>query len=70
MKVVLNMAITPGIILILSNMIILENKVEGYNNVLTLPTNAMKFGVSTNVNYVPPTKATNIPVRGGMATIR
>ena len=70
MNVILNMAITPGIILILSNMIILENKVEGYNNVLTLATNAMKFGVSTNVNYVPPTKTTNIPVRGGMATIR
>ena len=53
-NVVLNMAITPGIILIPSNMIILKNKVEGYNNVLTLATNAMKFGVNTNVNYVPP----------------
>ena len=30
-NVVLNMAITPGIILIPSNMIILKNKVEGYN---------------------------------------
>ena len=37
-NVVLNMAITPGIILIPSNMIILKNKVEGYNNVLTLAT--------------------------------
>ena len=54
-NVVLNMAITPGIILISSNMIILKNKVEGYNNVLTLATNAMKFGVNTNVNYVAPT---------------
>ena len=51
-NVVLNMAITPGIILIPSNMIILKNKVEGYNNVLTIATNAMKFGVNTKVNYV------------------
>ena len=54
-NVVLNMAITPGIILIPSNMIILKNKVEGYNNVLTLATKTMKFGVNTNVNYVAPT---------------
>ena len=53
-KVVLNMAITPGIILIPSNMIILKNKVEGYNNVLTIATNAMKFGMNTKVNYVAP----------------
>ena len=32
-NVVLNMAITPGIILIPSNMIILKKKVAGYNNV-------------------------------------
>ena len=55
-NVVLNMAITPGIILIPSNTIVLKDKVEGYNNVLTLATNAMKFGVNTNVNYVAPTK--------------
>ena len=35
-------------------MIILKNKVEGYNNVLTIATNAMKFGVNTKVNYVAP----------------
>ena len=61
-NVVLNMAITPGIILIPSNMIILKNKVEGYNNVLTIATNAMKFGVNTKVNYVaPPTGKPPIP---------
>ena len=51
-NVVLNMAITPGIILIPSSMIVLKDKVEGYNNVLTLATNTMGFGVNTNVNYV------------------
>ena len=60
-NVVLNMAITPGIILIPSNMIILKNKVEGYNNVLTIATNAMKFGVNTKVNYVAPPTITNKP---------
>ena len=59
-NVVLNMAITPGIILIPSNMIILKNKVEGYNNVLTIATNAMKFGANTKVNYVAP-KVTKKP---------
>ena len=53
-NVVLNMAITPGIILIPSNMIILKEKVAGYNNVLTLATKVMKFGVNENVNYVKP----------------
>ena len=60
-NVVLNMAITPGIILIPSNMIILKNKVEGYNNVLTIATNAMKFGVNTKVNYVAPPTITKKP---------
>ena len=59
-NVVLNMAITPGLILAPSNMIILKNKVEGYNNVLTIATNAMKFGVNTKVNYVAP-KVTEKP---------
>ena len=51
-NVVLNMTITPGIILIPLNMIILKDKVEGYNNVLMLATKTMKFGVNTNVNHV------------------
>ena len=45
-NVVLNMAISPGIILIPSNMIILKERVAGYNNVLTLATKDMKFGVN------------------------
>ena len=55
-NVVLNMAITPGIILIPSYMIILEEKIAGYNNVLTLAKKDMKFGVNENVNYVKPVK--------------
>ena len=48
---VLNMAILPSIILILSNMIILEQKLSGYNNALTLATKDMKFGINEEVNY-------------------
>ena len=60
-NVVLNMATTPGIILIPSNMIILKDKVEGYNNVLTLATKTMKFGVNTDVNYVVVLKPPVVP---------
>ena len=51
-NVVLNLAISPGIILILSVMIILKEKVAGYNNTLTLATKDMKFGVNEEVNKV------------------
>ena len=50
------MAITPGIILIPSGMIILKELVAGYNNVLTLATKDMKFGVNKDINYVEPSE--------------
>ncbi len=50
-NVVLDMAISPGMILVPSNLIIQKVKVPGYNNVLTLATESMKFGKNTNVNY-------------------
>ena len=62
-NVVLNMAITPGIILIPSDMIILKEKVAGYNNVLTLATKDMKFGVNEGINYVEPVKT--VETQGG-----
>ena len=49
---VLNMAISPGLILVPSNMIILKERVAGYNNVLTLATSDMKFGVNKDINKV------------------
>ena len=51
-NVVLNLAISPGLILIPSDMIILKKKVAGYNNTLTLATKEMKFGVNEEVNKV------------------
>ncbi len=53
-NVVLNMAISPGMILVPSNLIIQKEKIPGYNNVLTLATDKMKFGKNTSVNYKAP----------------
>ena len=50
-NVVLNMAISPGMILVPSNLIIQKKKILGYNNVLTLATDKMKFGKNADVNY-------------------
>ena len=55
-NVVLNTAISPGIILIPSNLIILDKMVAGYNNVLKLATKGMKFGKNDNVNYFKPSE--------------
>ena len=55
-NVVLNTAISPGIILIPSNLIILDKMVVGYNNVLKLATSGMKFGKNDNVNHFEPTE--------------
>ncbi len=53
-NVVLNMAISPGMILVPSNLIIQKEKIPGYNNVLTLATDKMKFGMNAEVNYKAP----------------
>ena len=53
-NVVLNMVISPGIILIPSNLIILDKMVPGYNNVLRLATKGMRFGKNDDVNYFEP----------------
>ncbi len=51
-NVVLNMA--PGMILVPSDLIIQKEKIPGYNNILTLATDKMKFGKNTSVNYKAP----------------
>ena len=53
-NVVLNMAISPGMILVPSDLIIQKEKIPGYNNVLMLATDKMKFGKNTGVNYKAP----------------
>ena len=51
-NVVLNMAITPGVILIPSSMIILSEMIDGYNNILTLAKSGMTFGKNNDANRV------------------
>ena len=58
-NVVLNIAISPGMILVPSNLIIQKKKIPGYNNVLTLATDKMKFGKNADVNYKAPKSETD-----------
>ena len=51
-KVILNTAITPGIILIPGSLIILKKKIPGFNNILTLGDYWMKFGENPTVNKI------------------
>ena len=53
-NVTLNVAVVPNVILMPSNFIILSDKIEGYNNILTTATNEMEFGVNKDVNYEKP----------------
>ncbi len=69
-KVVLNMAISPGMILVPSDLIIQKVKIPGYNNILKLATDKMKFGKNADVNYKAPasqSSETN-PTQGGDTT--
>ena len=50
-NVVLNLAILPRMILIPSDMIILKEKIPGYNNTLTIATKSMKFGKNPGLNF-------------------
>ena len=45
--------IIPGVILIPSNLIILDKPIKGYNNVLTVASKNMKFGKNDKVNFTP-----------------
>ena len=57
-NVVLNLAIVPNVILMPSNFVILDKKIEGYNNILTTATEEMSFGINKNVNYTKPNSKT------------
>ena len=50
-NVVLNLAILPRMILIPSDMLILKEKILGYNNTLTMETKSMKFGKNPELNF-------------------
>ena len=69
-NVVLNMAISPGMILVPSNLIIQKKKIPGYNNILELATDKMKFGKNADVNYKVsnPAPASQSSTQGGNTT--
>ena len=67
-NVVLNMAISPGMILVPSDLIIQKEKILGYNNVLTLATDKMKFGKNAEVNYKTPKTESVSSTQGGDTT--
>ena len=48
--VILNTAITPGMILVPGDLIILSEKIPGFNNILTVADSTMKFGLNEKVN--------------------
>ena len=58
-NVVLNLAVVPNVILMPSNFVILDKKIEGYNNILTTATEEMSFGINKNVNYAKPNDLPN-----------
>lgn len=52
-NVVLSLAISPGLLLLPSEMIILKEKIPGYNNTIKIANNDMSFGVNKNINFNP-----------------
>ena len=50
-NVVLNLVVLPGLILIPSDVILLKEKIPGYNNTLTLATKEMSFGKNEGLNF-------------------
>ena len=50
-NVVLDIAISPSLWLLPSNMIIQKTTIPGYNNMLHVATKNMKFGLNKNINY-------------------
>ncbi len=66
-NVVLNMAISPGMILVPSELIIQKKKIPVYNNILELATDKMKFGKNADVNYKvsDPASASQSSTQGG-----
>ena len=50
-NVVLNLVVLPGLILIPSDLVLLKEKVPGYNNTLTMAMKEMSFAKNEGLNY-------------------
>ena len=51
-NVILNTAITPGMILVPGSLIILKQKIPGFNNILTMANYSMSFGLNDDLNKI------------------
>ena len=51
-NVILNTAITPGMILVPGSLVILKQKIPGFNNILTMANCSMSFGLNDGVNKI------------------
>ena len=60
---ILNQNISPGLLIIPSELIILKTPIKGYNNTITTSTLSMQFGVNQNLNKVQEKKSTKTPLR-------
>ena len=62
---ILNQNISPGLLIIPSELTILKNPIPGYNNLITTSTLNMRFGVNQNLNkvYEKKTEPMNQPLR-------
>ena len=54
--VILNTAITPEMILVPGSLIILKQKIPGYNSILTMANYSMSFGLNGDINKTPKTE--------------
>ena len=52
-NVALNIAISPSLWLLPSNLILLNKPIQGYNNKLKVSNENMKFGLNNDINRVP-----------------
>ena len=56
---ILNQNISPGLLIIPSELTILKNPIPGYNNTITTSTLNMPFGVNQDLNKVNEKKSTH-----------
>ena len=55
---ILNQNISPGLLIIPSELTILKNPIPGYSDAVTTSTQTMRFGVNQNLNKTAPVKST------------
>ena len=61
---ILNLNLSPGLLIMPSNLTILKDPIKGYNNTITTSTQKMQFGFSKNLNKVEEKKSP-LRLRGG-----